>query len=450
MKHSHSSETQKAWVISVDMGYGHQRAAYPLRHIAYKQILNANNYPGIPKEDRKVWKNTRKFYEFISRFKQIPLIGEQVFELYDTLQNIPSFYPRRDLSEPTFQVRQVMHLIRKSHWGKHLIHTLAKKPLPLICTFFVPAFMAEYYKYPGEIYCLATDTDISRAWVPENPWRSRIRYFAPTYRVADRLKLYGIRPRNIFLTGFPLPDENIGGPRLHLLKRDIVYRLSNLDPKRRYYAHYKEIIHHHLGYRRLPKHSLHPLTLTFPVGGAGAQRGLAVTILKSLKRNILEHQIRYAMVAGIHNEVGGYFRSEARKIGLGSELGKHLLVVCARTKDEYFQMFNKLLRVTDVLWTKPSELSFYTALGIPMIIAPPIGSQEIFNKRWVETIGSGTYQEDPEYTHEWLFDWLQSGWLAEAAMQGFVEAPKQGLYNITKVISAKITQVKEVETVLPY
>ena len=29
---------KKAWVISVDMGYGHQRAAYPLKDIAYERI----------------------------------------------------------------------------------------------------------------------------------------------------------------------------------------------------------------------------------------------------------------------------------------------------------------------------------------------------------------------------------------------------------------------------
>ena len=28
-------EQSKAWVVAVDMGYGHQRAAYPLKDIAY-------------------------------------------------------------------------------------------------------------------------------------------------------------------------------------------------------------------------------------------------------------------------------------------------------------------------------------------------------------------------------------------------------------------------------
>ncbi|MBI4090567.1 MAG: hypothetical protein HY422_00935 [Candidatus Komeilibacteria bacterium] len=439
-----------AWVVSVDMGYGHQRAAYPLRHIAHNGILNANTYPGIPHEDRKIWKTTRRFYEFISRFKQVPLIGNEIFELYDTVQSIPAFYPKRDLSEPTFQVKQVMSLIRKSHWGEHLIAKLAKKPLPLICTFFAPAFMAEYYQYPGDIYCLATDTDISRAWVPQYPARSRIKYFAPTYRVADRLRLYGVRQHNIFLTGFPLPIENTGPPDLQRLKRDILYRLVNLDPKRRYVVRHSEEIHEHLGYRQLPRHAMHPLMLTFAVGGAGAQRDTAVMVLRSLRQRIVQHQISYTMVAGIHNEVSKYFRDAVRDLGLLGELGKHIHIIFANSKNEYFAKFNEALRTTDILWSKPSELSFYTALGIPLIIAPPIGSQERFNRKWVESIGSGGFQEDPEYAHEWLFDWIRSGWLAEAAIQGFVEAPKFGTFNIAKIISEKPSEMKAMGTVLPY
>lgn len=440
----------KAWVISVDMGYGHQRAAYPLRHLAEGDIVNANTYPGIPVKDRKIWKNSRRFYEFISRFKQIPLIGEEVFELYDMVQSIPAFYPKRDLSEPTFQVTQIMSLIRKSDWGKHLIQKLAKKPLPLICTFFIPAFMAEYFEYPGDIYCLATDTDISRAWVPQYPSRSRIRYFAPTYRVADRLKLYGIKSSNIFITGFPLPVENLGNQHLTRLKQDMLYRLVNLDPKHRYYRQYHATVKEYLGADRLPRHSLHPLTLTFPVGGAGAQRELAVQILHGLKQKILQHQISYTMVAGIHNEVNQYFRDAVRRMGLMHELGKHIHIIFANSKYEYFEKFDHALRATDILWTKPSELSFYAALGLPIVIAPPIGSQERFNKFWLESIGCGAYQENPDYVGEWLFDWLKSGWLAEAAMQGFIEAPKFGTFNIEKIIGEKITDVKQLETILPY
>jgi len=69
---------------------------------------------------------------------------------------------------------------------------------PLVSAFYNPAFMAEYFNYPGDIYCIVCDADISRAWAPLHPRQSRIKYFAPTQRVAERLKFYGVKEENIF------------------------------------------------------------------------------------------------------------------------------------------------------------------------------------------------------------------------------------------------------------
>ena len=50
-------ENKKAWVVAVDMGYGHQRTAYALRDIAFGgRVINANSYDGIPKKDKKFCK----------------------------------------------------------------------------------------------------------------------------------------------------------------------------------------------------------------------------------------------------------------------------------------------------------------------------------------------------------------------------------------------------------
>lgn len=38
----------KAWVVDVNMGYGHQRTAYPLRKLAPRgKVIHANDYHGI-------------------------------------------------------------------------------------------------------------------------------------------------------------------------------------------------------------------------------------------------------------------------------------------------------------------------------------------------------------------------------------------------------------------
>ena len=104
------------------------------------------------------------------------------------------------------------------------------------------------------------------------------------------------------------------------------------------------------------------------------------------------------------------------------------------TLKEYFEKFNDCLHCTDILWTKPSELVFYTALGLPIIMTRPLGAHEYYNERWINQIGGGFTQLDPRYADEWLFDWVNDGILAEAAWEGFMEAPKFGVYEIEKIL----------------
>jgi hypothetical protein len=170
------------------------------------------------------------------------------------------------------------------------------------------------------------------------------------------------------------------------------------------------------------------------VGGAGAQTDIGYKILSSLKNKIKDGSVRVNIAVGTFLEVSEYFRQKIKEIGLEKQLGKGVTIIFAWNKQIYFRNFNQALRTTDVLWTKPSELSFYAGLGIPIIIAPPIGSHEFRNQRWLTDMGSGINQENPDYTHEWLFDLIESGRLAEVALQGFIEAPKMGTYNIEKVV----------------
>ncbi len=426
----------KAWVVAVNMGYGHQRAAHPLTRIANEGIIIANNYQGIPKKDRRKWEGSRKFYELISRSKQIPLIGKFLFNLYDSkFQKIEPFYPRRDLSADTFQLRQMYRLIRKKDWGRDLIDYLNKNSkLPLVSTFFVPAFFAEEHGYQGDIYCVICDADISRTWAPLEPKKTRIKYLAPCPRVVERLKLYGVPAKNIYLTGFPLPKDNIGGQNLLILKKDLWQRIHHLDPQHRFVAKYRQSLIRYLGKETGHCRRACRVTLTFAVGGAGAQRELGIAIIKSLKQKIINQEIKINLIAGIRNDVYRYFKSSIKKLGLTKYLGKNLEIIFAINKQDYFNKFNQVLRETDILWTKPSELTFFNGLGIPIVMAPPIGSQEVFNQRWLEAVGGGIDQLNPKHTQQWLPDWLNSGWLAEAALQGFLDAPKFGTYKIEQII----------------
>ena len=425
------NQQNKAWIVAVNMGYGHQRTAYPLKDLSANSIINANAYEGIPPGDKKIWESSRGFYEFVSKFKRFPILGPWVFGLFDKFQEIFSYYPRRDLSKPNFGLKNIFSLIKRG-WGENLIRTLSGNPLPIVSTFFVPAFMAEYHNYPDDIYCIICDADIARSWVPLNPVKTRIKYFAPCHWVQDRLRLYGIRPENIYLTGYPLPKENVG-KNMELVKSDMAFRLLNLDPAGNYQKMYHSLVKEYLG--DLPNNSDHPLTIMFSIGGAGAQKEMGINIANSLREKIKTGRIKLIFSAGTKEEVHDYLIENIEKIGLIEELNKGIEIVFNNSINDYFAEFNRKLRRTDILWTKPSELSFYGGLGLPIIIAPSIGSQEDFNKKWLLRVGAGVLQENPKYTEQWLYDLLESGRLADAAMQGFIEIEKMGAYNIEKIVS---------------
>ncbi len=431
-----------AYVVSVNMGYGHERAAYGLKELALGGVITANEYPGIPHRDKKLWASSRKGYEFVSRLKPIPVIGDLAFSIMDKIQEIPSFYPRRDLSDSTYQVLQTYYMIEKLGLCKHLIEKLSAKPLPLVCTFFIPAFAAEVYDYPGDIYIVLCDADISRAWVAKDPKKSRIKYFAPNGRVVERLKLYGVREENIYHTGFPLPKEAIGDLAGSVTRQDTMARICNLDPNGIFLKKYQRVIEGELGKDTCNIKPDHPLTVMFAIGGAGAQKQLALDILGSLKKRLIRNGLRLRLMAGTRRDSARIFMAAARKLKIGHLVGKKLFIDYYPERSSYFREFTKLLRKTDVLWTKPSELSFYCGMGLPILMAPTVGSQEDFNRTWLSYIGAGIDQGDPQYTDEWLYDWINSGGIARAAWNGYMEAPQHGSYRIEGIITGSRMDVE--------
>jgi hypothetical protein len=127
----------QAWVVAVDMGYGHQRAAHPLRHLSPTgEVLNANTYSDIPSADKRIWTAIQRSYETVSRLERLPIVGKAIFGIMDYFQEIEPFYPRRDESAPSLQVRQNYELIKRG-LCKHLISVLNTKKIPLITSFLL-------------------------------------------------------------------------------------------------------------------------------------------------------------------------------------------------------------------------------------------------------------------------------------------------------------------------
>jgi hypothetical protein len=237
-------------------------------------------------------------------------------------------------------------------------------------------------------------------------------------------------PRDqIEFTGFPLPGELLGGPDLPVLRRNLAGRLVRLDRKRVFRGQTKWEIDHFLGGLPADQERRPPL-LTYTVGGAGAQADLARPLLRGLRRLIEEDRLRVCLAAGVREEVAAKFLGWVREAGLEDRLGNGVEVFIAAGLEEYFPRFNAILAATDVLWTKPSEMTFFSALGLPLILSAPVGVHERYNRRWAIENGPGLKQRDPLHTEYWLREWLNEGTLAAAAWYRFLRMPKLGLYQI--------------------
>jgi hypothetical protein len=113
------NNNKKFYLVSVDMGYGHQRAAYPFLESSEGGVINSNDYFGASEEEKKIWKKDRINYEMISKFKSVPLLGGIIFSIMDYFQKIEPFYPKRDLSKNSLQQKYFLKKIKKfDRWVK--------------------------------------------------------------------------------------------------------------------------------------------------------------------------------------------------------------------------------------------------------------------------------------------------------------------------------------------
>jgi len=241
-----------AWVVTVDMGLGHQRATDPFSSIAEEGIITLGSSATTEINEAKLWNKVRRAYECISRVKSVPLVGDPLFSLMNTLLSIPPYYPIRDLSKPTFQVNLLNSLVDQG-LCRSMLKKIAGKPLPLITSYPAPAIAADKAGH-SPVYCIVCDAEISRAWVSINPNESGIHYLVPCERTVLRLKSYGVPEDKIHLTGFPFPLKVLGNRDLDILKNDLIRRLYHLDPNYRFHSLHNRNLVHFLG-RRICPHS---------------------------------------------------------------------------------------------------------------------------------------------------------------------------------------------------
>lgn len=206
----------KLWLVSADMGYGHQRAIHPLKYLANGgKVLNANTSTSASIKEKRLWKDMLRSYEFMSRAGKLPVIGSLITSLLDSLLYIPAFYPLKDRSNSTFRSDILKSILEGLCKG--ILTEINSANLPLLTSFYSSAIAADIAEHKP-VYCIICDTDLSRVWVAEQATESSIIYFAPGTIAAQRLTTYGV-PKKIFFYRISSPAGAAWEPPPRCTKR---------------------------------------------------------------------------------------------------------------------------------------------------------------------------------------------------------------------------------------
>jgi hypothetical protein len=284
----------------------------------------------------------------------------------------------------------------------------------VLTSFYAPTIYFSKKRNEVTLLCQICDTDLSRVWVPRKA-SSNIIYLATCLRAYYRLLSYGVAKNNIHITGFPFPNSLVGGINQNIAKTNFEERLVRLKMAAG------------------KTNTKAPLRILFAIGGAGAQAGIALQAAQSLSVQILNGDVEFTLV------VPPQFKNHKNLDKFKSNFFNNcdfFRVVYSNSQTSYFNSFNKAISATDVLWTKPSELSFYSALGIPIIISPPLGAQERANREWLLEMGAGVNQMRPTQTHIWINNLLMSGLLYRMAKQGWENGIRTGSYTTVDLINS--------------
>jgi hypothetical protein len=423
-------------VATATMGYGHLRAAHPIAERLGVDVLAVDSAPLAEPAEERLWAWFRHMHEMLS--KPMPFLGpldRPARGLMDAITMIPPLHEARDHRAPTWSVRLLQHLIRRG-LGRGMLEHLGRVGAPLVTTFYAPAIIADGAGVE-HIFCVVTDADCNRVWAPPDAARTRIHYAAPTARVVRRLRSFGVPERNITLTGFPLPPALTGDAGGSSPEQRLYDRIARLDPR----GIFRDLYGRELG--RLARedggapaevHGPGPVHLMFAVGGAGAQAELVDGFLPSLRPLIQQGRLRLQLVAGTRPEVHQVFVDAITKNGLEGLLDRDVSIIGGADFKAYYDVMNQALVSTDVLWTKPSELSFYPALGIACMLSRPLGAHERYNRRWLREQGVGLKHRRLDHARGWFEEWLEDGTLAAAAWSGFLRLPKHGTERIAQLV----------------
>ena len=176
-----------------------------------------------------------------------------------------------------------------------------------------------------------------------------------------------------------------------------------------------------------------PMHLVFAVGGAGTHASRGCRLLEELRPWLNDGRLRVSLVAGVRRAVAARFEERVRTLGLDGRPDV-VSVVYESDFDDYYHRFNQALESADLLWTKPSELVFYGALGLPVVLDEPVGDHECANRRWCRAQGVGIIGPPDGAVTSWLEGAPDRSELSAAAEMGAQRLEALGAHRISRTV----------------
>ena len=398
------------YITTALMGYGHLRAADNVAGLGRGRLVRVDQPSFTSLVDVTVWKSSQDLYHVVSRTVETRL--RFLFRVLERIEDIPD-----DSKQASMEYSMLVRLCVRMGVGHGLwrltnpLNNGRDGPMcpPRLHTFFVPALACVYNRLPGKNYQLLCDADFHRVWAPIRPNDGDVTYLVPTAAGADRLMSYGVSHERIDVTGFPLPVTNTGGRDLDVLQSDFRARLERLSPQ-----------------------SDSPLRLLFALSGAGCYLKLLKTLIRELLPELRSGKLTLSIAAGDNRKAKADIESHLAALNAGPTDGVTIL----HSPDvlEAFALFNRALRESDLLITKPGELVFYAALGIPQVLLPPVGKHEFKNRAYLIENSAALDLPGARSAGAWFLAQRANGAWRRAAESAFARLPKLGTFAINDVV----------------
>lgn len=195
-----------------------------------------------------------------------------------------------------------------------------------------------------------------------------------------------------------------------------------------------------------------PIRMLFAVGGAGAQKGFLFHWLEKSRSLLESGELQVLINTGDHKNLFDALTKRLEQLGIaysvisdyeamknlcashsldGADLVHRVTIFNFQTHYEAFSATDHLIRISDVLATKPSELAFFP---VPKLFIKRVGDHEAASALHAVKLGEGTEeQREPAHALAMLESMRKDKGILLRMNESIIHNSRIGTYNGSKV-----------------